>query len=658
MSTARVEETVWIPLSDGCRLAARIWSPEDASLPAPAVLELLPYRRRDRHRGDDAILHPALADRGLVAVRVDLRGSGDSDGVLLDEYTAQEGADALEVIAWLAAQPWCDGAVGMIGLSWSGFNALRVAALRPPALKAIVTACASDDRYADDMHYRGGCLLGDNLQYGATLLTWMATPPDPAIVGDRWRALWLERLAAVEPPAARWLAHPTRDAYWTAGEPGPELDAAVLAVGGWADGYTNTVMRLLSRLRGPCRGVIGPWAHAFPHVATPGPGIDFVGLVVRWFDHWLRGRDTGVMDEPALVAWLQESEQPRGRFAERRGRWVAERTWPSPAVAPRRLHLSGAGLGAVPGAVERAVASPADTGLQSGEWCPYGAGNELPLDQAADDARSLTFDSEPLAEPLQLLGGTDACLQLSADVPDGQVAVRLVDLRPDGSCARITYGLLNLLHRDGHDRAVPPVPGVPFTVRIRLDDVGYEVPAGHRLRLALSTAYWPVAVPVPVPVRLTVHAGWIDLPVRTPPAAEVVPPLGKAWSPPALATEVIAPLERGRVEVGRPGPDGGPTRVEVVRTLGVRRLHDVDLELTALGSETYAVEPSDPSTARAEARRTAALARGDWRPRIDTTSVLRFEDGAWHHEAELVARDGDELVFRRRWLSRHARLGD
>ena len=210
----RVEETVWIPLADGCRLAARIWFPDEATLPAPVVLEYLPYRRRDRHRGDDALLHPGLASRGFVAVRVDIRGSGDSDGILLDEYTAQEGADALEVIDWLSRQPWSNGSVGMIGLSWSGFNSLRVAALRPPALKAIVTACASDDRYADDMHYMGGCLLHDNLQYGATLFTWLATPPDPEVVGDRWRQMWSDRLEAVEPPAGRWMSHPTNDAYW------------------------------------------------------------------------------------------------------------------------------------------------------------------------------------------------------------------------------------------------------------------------------------------------------------------------------------------------------------------------------------------------------------------------------------------------------------
>lgn len=218
MQLPRVEETVWIELSDGCKLAARLWLPPEDKCPVPAILEYLPYRRRDRHRGDDAILHLAFASSGYAAIRVDMRGAGDSDGIMIDEYTQREWEDAVEVISWISRQPWCSGAVGMVGLSWSGFNSLQVAALAPPALKAIVTTCASDDRYADDMLYMGGCLLNDNLQYGSTLLAGLAMPPDPLIVGNRWRDMWLERLSAIEiPPAGRWMQHSNRDAYWRSG---------------------------------------------------------------------------------------------------------------------------------------------------------------------------------------------------------------------------------------------------------------------------------------------------------------------------------------------------------------------------------------------------------------------------------------------------------
>jgi hypothetical protein len=650
--SVQVEETVWIELADGCRLAARLWLPAEAGRPAPAILEYLPYRRRDRHRGDDVILHPAFAASGYAAIRVDMRGAGDSDGIMTDEYTPREWADAAEVIAWIARQPWCSGAVGMIGLSWSGFNALQIAALAPPALKAIVTTCASDDRYADDMHYMGGCLLNDNLQYGATLFTWLATPPDPAIVGDRWRAMWRERLAAVEPPAARWMGHPDRDAYWRSGsvcEDYGKIEAAVLAVGGWADGYVNAVLRLLDGLPGPRKGLIGPWGHAFPHVATPGPRIDFLGYVMRWWDHWLKGRETGIMDEPMLTAWLQESEPPRARYTDRRGRWIAEAAWPSPAIASRTLHLTAAGLEPAPGVFAQAVCSPATTGLASGEWCPYGLGADMPLDQREDDAGSACFDDAPLAAPLQILGGARLDVEFECGRPEAMLAARLEDVAPDGSSARITYGLLNLQHRDGNAQAETLVPGRRTHAEIRLKDVAYELPAGHRLRVALSTAYWPLAMPAPRAATVTLHGGRLTLPVRARRDSEAAAPaLGSAWSPPPLEATVLVPPERGRTRIERDLRDG-VTTVEVVRNLGALHIADVDLELHAVGSERYSIAADDPSQARSETTRRAEFRRGDWHVSVATRTTLVAEGAGWRFTATLDAHEGAARIFARSW---------
>lgn len=648
----RIEETVWIELSDGCRLAARLWLPAQAEDRVPAILEYLPYRRRDRHRGDDAILHPAFAAAGYAAIRVDMRGSGDSDGIMTDEYTPREWEDAVEVIGWLAKQPWCNGRVGMIGLSWSGFNALQVAALAPAALEAVITVCASDDRYADDMHYMGGCLLNDNLQYGSTLFTWLAAPPDPAIVGARWRAMWRERLAAAEPPAARWMRHPDRDAYWRSGSVSEDygrIKAAVLAVGGWADGYTNAVLRLLEGLPGPRKGLIGPWGHAFPHVATPGPRIDFLGYALRWWDHWLKDRDSGLMAEPMLTTWLQESEPPRARYAERRGRWIAEATWPSPRIATRAFPLTAIGLGEEAEPFARPIRSPATTGLASGEWCPYGWGPDMPLDQRGDDAGSLCFDSAPLAAALQILGGPRLALELSSDGEEGLIAARLSDLAPDGSAARISYGLLNLQHRDGHARAGRLVPGQRYRLEVRLKDAAYELPAGHRLRVALSTAYWPLAMPTPRAATVTVHAGELLLPLRQPEAGEVDPPdLGRPWSPPPLEAEMRTPPERGRLRAERSFADGRVT-LEVVRNLGALYIVDVDLELEALGSERYSIADDDPAQARSEARRRAAFRRGDWQAAVVTRSVLTAEGEDWRFVARIEAYEGGTQLFARSW---------
>lgn len=643
-------ETEWITLSDGCRLAARIWLPE-SDQPLPAILEYLPYRRRDRHRGDDAILHPALAACGYAAIRVDMRGAGDSDGTMNDEYTPQEWADACEVIGWIAAQPWCSGAIGMIGISWSGFNSLQIAAHRPPALKAIVTACSTDDRFADDMHYMGGALLNDNLQYGATLFTWTPTPPDPAIVGERWKAQWLERLAAMNtPPAARWMSHPTRDAYWRSGsvcENYDDIQVPVLAVGGWADGYTNSVLRLLEGLSGPRKGLIGPWGHAFPHVAAPGPRIDFIRYLQRWFDHWLKGKDSGLMDEPMLSYWMQEAETPQTQYQQRQGHWTAEAAWPSTAIAPQIWHLDAGRLQTAPAeAFCVSVRSAAATGLSSGEWCPYGSGPDMPPDQYEDDAASCCFDSPPLTAAQQIMGRVQVELRLTSDKPQALLAVRLNAVATDGASIRISYGLLNLNQRGGHHQAQPLQPGEEYQVSLALKAAAFEIPAGYRLRLAISSAYWPLAAPLPWLTSLTLRAGRITLPVRT--QASEAPELGAGWAPPPLEAEVLVPPQRGRLRLSREMANGDTT-LDVVRNLGALRIAETDLRLEALGHESYRINPLNPADARSEAVRHASFSRGDWQASLDTRSVLTADASGWWLESTLEARDGEEICFSRQW---------
>src|SRR5690606_29941368 len=279
-------ENVFIPMPDGVRLAARLFLPVDSDdNPVPAILEYIPYRKRDLMRARDEPIHRYFAAHGYASVRVDVRGSGDSDGLLEDEYSPQELADALDLIAWISTQPWCSGPVGMMGISWGGFNALQVASLGPPELEAIITLCSTDDRYADDAHYMGGCLLNENMQWGSILTMNGAYPPDPDVVGERWRDMWLARIDALEPFAARWMSHPWRTDFWKHGSVCEDYDrirTPVYAIGGWADGYSNTVPRLVANLSCPRKGLIGPWAHNFPHDATPGPSIGFLQEAVRW----------------------------------------------------------------------------------------------------------------------------------------------------------------------------------------------------------------------------------------------------------------------------------------------------------------------------------------------------------------------------------------
>ncbi|MBI1779488.1 MAG: CocE/NonD family hydrolase [Proteobacteria bacterium] len=648
-------ENAWITLSDGCRLAARIWLPADSTAdPVPAILEYLPYRKRDFTALGNALMHPYFAGHGYAVARVDRRGSGESDGLMYDEYIKQELDDGLEVIDWLARQPWSTGAVGMMGISWGGFNALQVAALRPPALKAIITACSTDDRYADDMHYMGGCLLNDNLMWGSTAFSFMARPPDPAIVGERWRSMWLDRLRNSESLIATWMQHQRRDAYWQHGsvcEDFSRIQCAVYAVGGWADGYSNAIPRLLSGLKAPRKGLIGPWSHAWPHAGVPGPTIGFLQEALRWWDHWLKGKANGIMEEPMLRAWMQDSVPPRTFYAERPGSWVAEASWPSPEIGSQGWFLNATGLSTDPGEeLLLSHVSPVAVGKAAGEWCPYGYAAEMPGDQREDDGNALCFEGAPLSGRLEILGAPVVELEVAVDRPVAMLAVRLNDVGPAGADTRMSYGLLNLTHRDGHDEPQPLVPGRRYRVRIQLNDIGYAIPAGHRLRVAVSTSYWPIAWPSPEPVTLTLVAGKgrLTLPIRRPRKEDAaLPPFEAPESAPPLKRTERRPYRRSR----RYSHDlvTGLHVVEAVKDRGAYTLDAIGLSIGAAGSERYSIKDGDPLSARAEARYTITMGRGEWQIAIETETIVTATLEDFLVSARLEAFEKECRVFSRSW---------
>jgi putative CocE/NonD family hydrolase len=459
----------------------------------PAVCEAIPYRQRDLTSVRDSIHHPYLAGHGYACLRLDLRGSGDSDGVLRDEYTEQEHRDIETALAWLADQPWCTGRTGLMGISWGGFAGLQVAARRPPSLGAIVIASFTDDRYADDMHYMGGCLLSDNLAEAGTMFAYSTLPPDPAVVGERWREMWRERLEHAEPWILKWLAHQRRDDYWRRASVCEDYSAVqvpVFASSGWADGYSNAVFRVLEHLDVPRKGLIGPWSHKYPHLGVPGPAIGYLQEVVRWFDRWLKDHDNGAEDGPMLRTWMQESVPPSTAYEERPGRWVGEPSWPSPHVRPAEHALARYRLAPVGARIEPcevSVQSPLSVGQFAGKWASYNAPPDLPYDQREEDGGSLVFETEPLTERCEILGAPAVELDVAASRPVATIAARLSDVAPDGRATRVTYGLLNLTHRDRDDRPEPAEPGAFQRVRVQLNGVAQAFPPGHRIRLSLSS---------------------------------------------------------------------------------------------------------------------------------------------------------------------------
>ena len=655
----RVQEHVFIPLADGTRLAARIWLPE-APEPAPAVLEYIPYRKRDGTRARDAPMHGYFAQAGYAALRVDMRGSGESDGLLDDEYLVQEQDDALEVIAWIVAQPWCDGHVGMFGKSWGGFNCLQVAARRPPALRAIITVCSTDDRFADDIHYMGGCLLTDNLWWGAIMLAYQARPGDPALLGAAWREAWLARLDHMPFWPALWLAHQRRNEYWQHGsvcEDFCAITCPVLAVGGWADAYTNAVPRLLAHLDVPRWGIIGPWAHIYPQDGVPQPAIGFLQEAVRFWDHWLRRRDTDLIREPALRAYLEDWTPPATTRPAAPGRFVAEADWPSLTIMELALHLTPDGLEEVACAAGTAiVCSPSWTGAAAGAWMGTGIVGEMPGDQRMDDGLSLVFDGEPLAADLDVLGMPALELELASDQPLAQLAARLCEVAPDGSSLRVAYGVLNLAHRDDTAAPQPLVPGEPAQVRLGLKMCGHRFRAGHRLRVALSTAYWPLIWPSPVAATLTLRlpACRLLLPVRPIDPAEA--PI--AFPPPAHGPHApVSLLRPGRLErtVSYDAVTGLCTHI--IRGEGglfgegVHRFNEIDTTVDHGMLRTLTIG-ADPLSARDAIEQHYEMGRDGWRIRIETRTVLTSDATHFIVEGSLRVLENGALVRERDWHER------
>ncbi|MBK5911341.1 peptidase S15 [Rhodothalassium salexigens] len=678
-SPIRIIENIWIPLSDGSRLAAKVWLPEGAAdAPVPAVLEYIPYRKRDHKAIRDAEIHGFFARHGYAGVRVDLRGSGDSDGILRDEYLQQELDDGLEVLRWIAAQTWCTGKVGLFGLSWGGFNALQLAALQPPEVGAIITVCSSDDRYADDVHYMGGCLLTDNLSWASTMFAFNSCPPDPQIVGEaRWREMWLDRLEGSGLWLKTWLTHQRRDDYWkhaSVAEDHSRIRVPVMAVSGWADGYTNTVFRLMANLDAgvPRRGLIGAWGHKYPHMGGPGPVIDFLGECVRWWDQWLKGIDRGVDDEPAVRAWMLDTSEPTSPRSP--GRWIAEQVWPSPRIAwtsfyPAPGLLSPDPDPALDDASHLTVQSPLSVGMFAGKWCSYAEATDLPWDQRQEDGGSLVFDTLPLDEDVEILGAPEVTLDLSVDKPVAMLAVRLCDVAPNDRATRVTFGVLNLTHRDSHETPEPLEPGRRYRVTVRLNNIAQRFRAGNRIRLALSTSYFPLAWPSPEPYRLTVYpAGCrLDLPVRPPRAEDArLRHLGQPRTGPAPHTKLLAPAQREWVVNQNLAQN--VVELNIVNNDPFFRLYngqdDADetgwddlgaIDLARNTTEKYSYTYNFYDTLRGEVTTERRFRRGGWEVMTVTRTILTSTRSHFLIRATLDAYEGDVRIFSKSWDERIAR---
>ena len=529
----RLLRNVRIPMRDGVLLAADLYVPDPGQAgesafpgtPMPVVMDYIPYRKDEV---DPAAMrhYLELPRRGYAVARVDIRGTGGSEGRAIDEYVEQEQLDGYDAIEWLAEQPWCDGHVNMMGISYGGFTALQVATLQPPHLTSIIPVDFTDDRYTDDCHYRGGLLrmYYDLAWYGSRMIAWNAMPPDPGSADAAADLVWQQHIAENEPYLLAWLRHQVDGPYWRQGSVAAIADRIVcpaLLIGGWRDGYPNPPIRLFERLTGPKKLLIGPWDHRYPDVAIPGPRIDHLREVMRWLDYWCRGVDDGVMEEPAFVAFMQESGTLEPGRLDTPGTWRAERSWP-PAGAAQRTFRLGANGALIPDDETVALPSPGvlpeasdgwdrlvydpTVGSTGGLWSggvPFG----LPGDQRPDEALSLVYTSAPLKKPLSILGRPRAIVHLTTSARVIGVAVSLSDVAPDGASSLVAKGMLNGTRRQSLTDPQPLVPGEAVELAVDIDTTGWRFRAGHRLRLSIAAADWPNVWPTPEPCAIDVWHG-------------------------------------------------------------------------------------------------------------------------------------------------------
>ncbi|MDE0994102.1 MAG: CocE/NonD family hydrolase [Rhodospirillales bacterium] len=647
----------WIPLQTKERLSASLWLPViSKGKSVPAILEYSPYRRRDYSAANDEANHSYLAGHGYACLRVDVRGTGDSDGLHTEQWSEDYDRDAQDVLHWIVNQGWSNGRVGMMGLSWGANTSLRMASRCPPELKAIIPVSAADDRYSNK--YLGGCLLMNSIVWGFTMMAQNSRPPSPEAVDDDWRSMWLLRLEGIPCYPANWMRHPNFDDFWASGALDKHLSdfgCPVFIVGGAADpGYAATVPKMLSELKVPVRGLIGPWAHKYPQYAEPGPAIGFLQEALGWFDQWLKDDGSVLKPEPKFRAWMHEFSHPEGVAGTRQGRWIEEPEWPSLNVEEKMLIINAGGRLDTNIEHESAVAicTPQHLGAAAGEWMPwlaFGGEAELPLDQRLDDALSVTFDTPPLSERLEFHGAPAVDLTLSADKPVAMIIARLCDVAPDGTSMRVTYGALDLTHREGSTMPLPLTPGQKIRVQLPLYHNAHSFKPGHSIRLALSTTYWPVLWPTPDVATVTVWTGAskLLLPVRAPQEAEE---LMRQYGEP----ETALPLSKKILQEKK-------LRRHIIRdaATGETVLHHLDdggcyrlpngLECTAKTERWLRIHENDPLSARLDIDWSWGFRQKEWQVETRTRGIVTCNSKAFNVISNIQGKENGNEVFQRSW---------
>lgn len=508
--------TGWITMPDGVRLSADLYQPTggQAGEKFPVLLEYLPYRKHEA-RSRNWPLYSYFVERGYVVAAVDIRGTGNSEGRIVPyEYSDVEHEDGDVVIDWLSKQPWSNGSVGMFGISWGGFNAIQMAARDVPALKAIIAIDATEDLYQDDVHYMDGIMHLDSWEMSMDLDNARPGAPDYVVDDENFRNRfdvepWTLSHKRRQRDGPYWDRASLRDRYG-------EIRIPTFHIGGWYDGYRDSVARMLQHVKNaPVKGMVGAWHHTWPHQPYPGPGMEWRHEAIRWFDQFLKGEDTGILDEPRFAVFVRDWHPPGPQLENAPGKWRYEDGWPIARIRDRVLYPQ-------PNHTLDTSAPPATThqlrylpssGFEAGG--PVMWWGDVAHDQRGTDAFSLVYDSGPLEEDLEILGFPRAMLTVAADATRANWIARLSDVAPDGTVTQVTGAAMNGTHRESARDPRAIVPGEPFELEVEMHFTSWVFPKGHRIRLAVNNAQWPMLWPTPdsMTTQLQLGTSRLALPV-------------------------------------------------------------------------------------------------------------------------------------------------
>ena len=508
--------TEWITLPDGVRLSADLYRPTGgkAGERFPVLLEYLPYRKHEARRRNWP-LYSYFVQRGYVVAAVDIRGTGNSEGRIVPyEYSDIEHADGDVVIDWLSKQPWSNGNVGMFGISWGGFNAIQMAARDVPALKAIIAIDATEDLYQDDVHYMDGIMHLDAWEMEMDLDNARPGAPDFRFDDDNFRNRF-----DVEPWTLSHKRQQRDGPYWDrASLRGryDEIRIPTFHIGGWYDGYRDSVARMLENVkRVPVKGMVGAWHHTWPHQPYPGPGIEWRHEAIRWFDQFLKGENTGILDEPRFSVFVRDWHPPGPSLDNAPGKWRFEDGWPVARIRNRVLYPqpNHTLTATAPAPTTHQLRYLPSVGFEGGG--PVMWWGDVAHDQRGTDAFSLVYDSAPLDQELEILGFPRATLTVAANATRANWIARLSDVAPDGTVTQITGAAMNGTHRISAREPRALVPGEPFELDIEMHFTSWVFPKGHRIRLAINNAQWPMLWPTPqlMTTQLRLGASKLSLPV-------------------------------------------------------------------------------------------------------------------------------------------------